>query len=56
MGYEQSDTLFLNTKQRLIDMRRQRNDEISAEQMLENLKNETKKNREIAYDRLEREL
>lgn len=56
MGYEQSDTLFLNTKQRLIDMRRQRNDEISAEQMLDNLKNETKKNREIAYDRLEREL
>lgn len=46
----------INTRQRLMDARRNTSDDVSADQMLMQLRNETKKNRELCYDVLGREL
>ena len=46
----------INSRQRLMDSRRNTSDDVTADQMLANLRNETKKNRELCYDVLGREL
>lgn len=51
--YEQQQ---INSRQRLMDARRNTSDDVTADQMLQNLRNETKKNRELCYDVLGREL
>lgn len=50
------EQLQANTRQRLMDARRNTSDDVSAEQMLIQLRNETKKNRELCYEVLGREL
>jgi hypothetical protein len=39
-------------QQRLIDARKNQSEDISSEEMLENLRNEVRKNRELCQDRL----
>ena len=45
-----------NTRQRLMDAKKNTASDVSAEQMLQQLRNETKKNRELCYDVLGREF
>ena len=51
--YEQQQA---NTRQRLMDAKKNTASDVSAEQMLQQLRNETKKNRELCYDVLGREF
>jgi intraflagellar transport protein 81 len=53
---EYCEQLQANTRQRLMDARRNTSDDVTADQMLSNLRNETKKNRELCYEVLGREL
>ena len=43
-------------KQRLRDAQKMYSDNVTPDRMLENLRNETRKNRELCYDILGREL
>ena len=43
-------------KQRLRDTQKMYSDNVTPDRMLENLRNETRKNRELCYDILGREL
>ncbi len=49
---EFSDQQLLMAQQRLIDARKNLNDDISSDSMLENLRNDVRKNREMCQDRL----
>lgn len=53
---EYCENLQSNTRQRLMEARRNTSEDVTAEQMLLALRNETKKNRELCYDVLGREL
>ena len=50
------ESQMLTVKQRLFDARKQSQENITPDKMLENLRNETRRNRELAYDILGREL
>ena len=46
----------LQVKQRFLDLKKMYSDNVTPDRMLENLRNETKRNRELCYDILGREL
>jgi len=50
------ESQLLTVKQRLIDIKKLSNENITPDRMLENLKNETRRNRELCNDILGREL
>ncbi|CAI2387734.1 unnamed protein product [Moneuplotes crassus] len=52
---EQSEQQEYMTRQRLMDAQKNSSADVTADQMLVQLRNETKKNRELCYDVLERE-
>ena len=51
-----SEQQLLATKQRLLDVRKASSEVMGADQMLENVRQEAKRNRELCYDILGREL
>ena len=53
---EYCEQLQINSRQRLMDARRNTSDDVTADQMLQGLRAETKKNRELWYDVIGREL
>jgi intraflagellar transport protein 81 len=50
------ESQLLTVKQRLMDIRKMYSDNVTPDRMLDNLRNETRRNRELAYDILGREL
>ena len=47
---------MLTVRQRLLDIRKIANENVTPDRMLDNLRNDTRKNRELCYDILGREL
>jgi hypothetical protein len=50
------ESQLLTVKQRLLDIRKITNENVTPDRMLDNLRNDTRKNRELCYDILGREL
>ena len=50
------ESQLLTVKQRLMDVRKMYSDNVTPDRMLDNLRNETRRNRELCYDILGREL
>ena len=50
------ETQLLTVKQRLMDIRKMYSENVTPDRMLDNLRSETRKNRELCYDILGREL
>ena len=50
------ESQVLTVKQRLMDMRKASSEHMTPDRMLDNLRNETRRNRELCYDILGREL
>jgi intraflagellar transport protein 81 len=53
---DQYEQYQYSTRQRLMDAKRNTSSDVSADQMLQQLRNETKKNRDLCYEVLGREL
>jgi intraflagellar transport protein 81 len=47
---------LLQVKQRFLDIKKMYADNVTPDKMLDNLRNETRRNRELCYDILGREL
>ena len=50
------ESQVLQVKQRLLDVKKLSSEIMTPDRMLENLRNETRRNRELCYDILGREL
>lgn len=50
------ESQLLTVKQRLMDVRKMYSDNVTPDRMLDNLRAETRRNRELCYDILGREL
>ncbi len=50
------ESQLLTVKQRLMDIRKMYSDNVTPDRMLDNLRNETRRNRELCYEILGREL
>ena len=50
------ESQVLQVKQRLLDVKKLSSENMTPDRMLENLRNETRRNRELCYDILGREL
>jgi hypothetical protein len=50
------ETQLLTVKQRLLDVKKMSSDNVTPDRMLDNLRTETRRNRELCYDILGREL